>query len=268
MIIDISHHEKVTSYALLKKNCPFAISKATEGTSYVDPTLNSFIKNCERVNLPYWLYAFLRKGNEIEQTKFLVNTCKNKVGKNFVGYVLDVEDNNGAQDVLEALNCLEKQGKKCMLYIMFSQYEKYLPVIKEFGKNTVLWEARYGKNDGIYRADYPPHGRACLHQYTDNGHCAGVKGLVDLNRVTGKKDIAWFTTPMKKVILPSKVTYYKACSEKEDSFVDGLKSIKVDSSFKYREKIAKVNGIKDYEGTAFQNMKLLNLLKKGKLKKV
>ena len=51
------------------------------------------------------------------------------------------------------------------------------------------------------------------------------------------------------------------------SIVDGLKSINVNSSFAYRYKIAKANGINGYLGTAKQNEKLLSLAKNGKLKK-
>ena len=59
--------------------------------------------------------------------------------------------------------------------------------------------------------------------------------------------------------------YYPKFTNK--SIVDGLKSIKVDSSFGNRKKIAKANGIIVYVGTSTQNTKLLNLAKQGKLKK-
>lgn len=62
-------------------------------------------------------------------------------------------------------------------------------------------------------------------------------------------------------------SYYKKCASKYSSLVDALKSIGVNSSFSNRSKIAKVNGIKVYIGTAKQNTQLLNLLKQGKLKK-
>lgn len=64
-----------------------------------------------------------------------------------------------------------------------------------------------------------------------------------------------------------KVEYYKA-DYKGLSFVDGLKSIGVDSSFVNRKRIARANGIDNYKGTALQNIKLLDMLKKGTLKKV
>ena len=66
---------------------------------------------------------------------------------------------------------------------------------------------------------------------------------------------------------PSTTKYYKKCDSKYTSLVEALNSIKVDSSFGNRRKIAKANGIKVYLGTAKQNTTLLNLLKQGKLKK-
>lgn len=71
-------------------------------------------------------------------------------------------------------------------------------------------------------------------------------------------------TPAKKA--PAK--YYKKCGKKETSIAEGLKAIGVDNSYSFRKKIAKVNGIKNYAGTAAQNIKMLSLLKEGKLKKV
>lgn len=62
--------------------------------------------------------------------------------------------------------------------------------------------------------------------------------------------------------------YYPACNKKYTSIVSALKSIKVDSSFSNRKKIAQKNNIKDYSGTATQNNQLLAKLKAGKLKKV
>ena len=64
------------------------------------------------------------------------------------------------------------------------------------------------------------------------------------------------------------VKYYEPIkSYKGNSFVDALKKRGVNASMKFRKKIASVNGIKNYTGTAKQNSKLLNLMKKGKLVK-
>ncbi len=58
--------------------------------------------------------------------------------------------------------------------------------------------------------------------------------------------------------------YYPKYTGKSNSLVDALKEMGIDSSFAHRTKIAKVNDIKVYIGSASQNIKLLNLLKAGK----
>lgn len=63
-----------------------------------------------------------------------------------------------------------------------------------------------------------------------------------------------------------KPKYYKKCSSNYLSIVDALDSLKIDSRFSYRKKIAKANGIKNYSGTYQQNIDMLNMLKSGKLK--
>ena len=55
---------------------------------------------------------------------------------------------------------------------------------------------------------------------------------------------------------------------KGTSIVDALNEINVDSSYNYRSKLANVNGINNYTGTAEQNTYMLELLKKGTLKSV
>ena len=62
-------------------------------------------------------------------------------------------------------------------------------------------------------------------------------------------------------------SYYPKPNYHGFSLVDGLKKIGVDSSFDSRRRIANNNGISNYTGSYFQNVKLLNLLKKGQLKR-
>lgn len=192
---DISHHQSVKDWNLFQENVGFAISKATEGTNFVDPTLSTFINECEKRKIPYWLYTFLRYGDELAQTKFMVQTCKNKVGKYFCGYILDIERNNKESSCLTALNWLKLQSKKTMIYIGWSDAGMYKNLIQMRGENCAWWEARYGKNNGIYNSNYPCHDGVDLHQFSENGKCPGVPSLVDVNRVTGNKPESWFMTP-------------------------------------------------------------------------
>lgn len=68
--------------------------------------------------------------------------------------------------------------------------------------------------------------------------------------------------------LSSDISYYPKYTGSSNSIVDALKSLSINSSFTFRKKIAIKNGINNYNGTAKQNVKLLNLLKQGVLKKI
>ena len=67
-------------------------------------------------------------------------------------------------------------------------------------------------------------------------------------------------------ILAPKVNYLSNTNYTGFSIVDALKEIGIDSSYQYRARLAKVNDISNYHGTAEQNTRMLELLKNGRLK--
>ena len=69
-------------------------------------------------------------------------------------------------------------------------------------------------------------------------------------------------------ILAPKVNYLLNTNYTGVSIVDALKEIGVDSSYQYRARLAEVNNISNYHGTAEQNTRMLELLKNGRLKSV
>lgn len=80
----------------------------------------------------------------------------------------------------------------------------------------------------------------------------------------------YYTAPSASVSKPTQTgstNYYPKYTGKSVSLVDALKSLKIDSSFANRKKIATKNGIKAYLGTAKQNTQMLTLFKQGRLKK-
>ena len=77
-----------------------------------------------------------------------------------------------------------------------------------------------------------------------------------------------FLTPVKTEEKPMEketITYFKKYTGKHDGIVKILDAKGYDSSFESRAKIAKLNGIKNYTGTAEQNEKMVKLIKAGKL---
>ncbi len=63
-------------------------------------------------------------------------------------------------------------------------------------------------------------------------------------------------------------TLFENSEYKYISLADALEEIYVNNSYEYREKLALKNNIPDYKGSKMQNLKLLQLLKEGKLKAV
>jgi len=62
------------------------------------------------------------------------------------------------------------------------------------------------------------------------------------------------------------IKYLSNKNYKGNSIVDALNQINMDSSYPYRTILAQINNIDNYRGTSEQNLKMLNLLKQGKLK--
>ena len=127
--------------------------------------------------------------------------------------------------------------------------------------NSGSWNVRKGAgtNYGVVKV---VKGGTKLNYYgTSNGWYKIDGGYISPKAV---KVNSTSTTKTTKPSTP-KVTYLANKNYKGSSIVDALNQIKVNSSFSYRSKLASKNGIKLYVGSASQNTKLLNLLKKGKL---
>ncbi len=105
--------------------------------------------------------------------------------------------------------------------------------------------------------------------YAGNGNVIESRGFaygVVETELADRKWTSWGKCPW--ITYPSaKAIYFPKCDSACKSIVDGLKEVKANSGFAYRKKIAALNGISGYLGTASQNIKLLALLKQGKLMK-
>lgn len=283
-IPDISNYNHVSSWTKVKANCPFLISRATEGLETkttanllngIDRYLDRFIDGCEKNHIPYWLFVYLDKGNELAQTKYMIKVCKKKIGPYFRGYILDVEAHNKASNVKEALAWLSKQCDKCMFYTYYGMYSKYKSIITNLPSNCAYWEARTGKNTGYYDPRYPCHKNADLFQYTSKGTCEGISGKCDLNMIMStKKGESWFTGKTEKSQpTETKVSYYPRYTGKSTKIDTVFKVVGVPSTYRgtyvRRRPIARKNGYSgnSYIGTAKQNMDLITKACKGKLVK-
>lgn len=105
-------------------------------------------------------------------------------------------------------------------------------------------------------------GSHCHYCIRGNASKNMIRDVSAISEIPNK--IGSYTDDVKKK--PEKsYNYYKKYSGKSASIVTALNSLGYKSDFNYRKTIAKANGITAYIGTASQNIKMLNLLKQGKL---
>ena len=88
-----------------------------------------------------------------------------------------------------------------------------------------------------------------------------VDELVRLNNIKNR-NLIYIGQVLK---IKGNVDYYPKYTGNTISIVDALKSVGVNSSYDNRANIARKNGIINYIGSASQNLRLLQLLKEGKL---
>lgn len=75
-------------------------------------------------------------------------------------------------------------------------------------------------------------------------------------------------TRVNELVKGNSIKYLHNPNYKGSSIVEALRQIGVDSSFSYRSKLAQINGITNYKGTAEQNTQMLKMLQNGTLKLV
>lgn len=272
----------------------FAILRAgytgsSDGVSKaIDPKFEEYYKNCKKINMPvgaYWYSRATSKAKGESEAQWLYEHCLK--GKKFEYPIyIDVEDTvyqkrTSKRNVTSAIkgfcDWLEKKGYYVGIYASdISGFKEMMNIddLKAYDK----WVARYG-SEPTYVKEYG------MWQFSStNGKIKGASNSLDLDycykdypNIIKKKGLNGFKketssqTPSNSSSNTSNLSktskYYKIYTGKSNSLVDALKSLKIDSSFKHRFKIAKANGVKLYIGTMKQNTLLLNLLKLGKLEK-
>ena len=139
------------------------------------------------------------------------------------------------------------------------------------------WIARYYQGDKRMQIaanpnqEKKPTAANIAWQYTSKGRfpkiiSSGNSGNFDLNVLYKEPAAKKVEENTKKPIKnKKKIVYYPRYKGKSSSIVDALKSLSINPSKSNRKRIATLNGVKNYTGSAMQNTRLLNLLKKGKL---
>ena len=262
--IDVSYHQGTINWSQVKPNIDFAILRCGYGdniTSQDDKQWQANVSACEQLGIPYGVYLY----------SYAVDTAG--AGREAQHALRLLE---GHRPTLPVFYDLEDKtiSNKCSNAQILEQARIFCDALQNAGYTPGVYANKYWWTTYLTSSAYDQWERwvaqyntTCTYsgnhnywQYTDAGSVPGISGNVDMNY----SKLTFGSTPVDPGG-QEEIEYYPACSSSQTSLVDALKSIGVDSSFSNREKIAALNGISDYSGSAAQNNQLLSLLKQGKL---
>ena len=144
-------------------------------------------------------------------------------------------------------------------------YEDFPAIIKAAGKNNfdkITPLERYNIGDTV-RFNYvflTSESTNPLRPYRNVGRITRIVRNARNPYLIGE-DQGW----VNDQVIEGRVNYLSNPNYVGDSFVNALKQIGEDISFENRRRLANLNGVTNYVGSAAQNLELLQLLKEGRL---
>lgn len=285
-LIDVSSYNGKVDWEKAKAyGCQGAILKIIRKDLKIDNGFNRNYQACNENELAWGVYnySYATTVTKAKSDMELVCDILDKIDKtHFVyGVWFDLEDKAQAAlsktKIAEIINAaqqvIESRGYTFGVYTGKSYYEEHID--RKQVKCRNWWIARYYRGDARMQIatnpdqEKKPAAANIAWQYTSKGRfpkiiSSGNSGNFDLN-VLYKEPVAKKVEENIKKPIKKKITYYPRYKGKSSSIVDALKLLSINPSKSNRKKIATLNGIKNYTGSAMQNTRLLNLLKKGKL---
>lgn len=285
-LIDVSSYNGKVNWEKAKAyGCQGAILKIIRKDLKIDNGFNRNYQACNENELAWGVYnySYATTVTKAKSDMKLVCDILDKIDKEYFTYGVwfDIEDKVQASlskaKIAEIINAaqqvVEERGYLFGVYTGMSYYNEHID--RKQVKCQNWWIARYYRGDARMQIatdtneKYKPTMANIAWQYTSKGRfpkiiSSGNSGNFDLN-VLYKEPAAKKVEENTKKPVKKKIAYYPRYKGKSSSIVDALKSLSINPSKSNRKKIATLNGIKNYTGSASQNTKLLNLLKKGKL---
>lgn len=285
-LIDVSSYNGTVNWEKAKAyGCQGAILKIIRKDLKIDNGFNRNYQACNENEIAWGVYnySYATTATKAKSDMELVCDILDKIDKTHFVYSVwfDLEDKMQASlskaKIAEIINAaqavVESRGYKFGVYTGMSYYNEHID--RKQIKCQNWWIARYYQGDKRMQIatnpnqEKKPVAANIAWQYTSRGRfpkiiSSGNSGNFDLN-VLYKEPVAKKVEENVKKPIKKKITYYPRYKGKSSSIVDALKSLSINPSKSNRKRIATLNGIKNYIGTAAQNTKLLNLLKRGTL---
>lgn len=193
--VDVSHYNAIADANAARGNgITFAWCKATEGTTYVDPTFANKVKQLKAAGIVVGAYHFLRAGDVAAQARRFREVAGDAGCLN-AGALLPMADME-ASDVRGTANTVVARFYDAVgvspldVYGNLDWWRNVLAPA-QWGARSILGHiARYNGDPGNPGWSYPG---LALHQHTSSGNVPGIPGNVDRNATIGTYNLRALT---------------------------------------------------------------------------
>lgn len=182
--IDISKHNQVTDWELVKKKVDFIILRAggNYGGYYKDPKFEAYYNACKMLDIPVGAYydvgkEFIGTSKGKEYAEHFLNLLSGKQFELPVYADIEVTPKRYKKWITDAAIefCETMENKRYFVGIYGSDISTFADALEISRlKDYCKWVARYGKKP-TYVKDYH------IWQYSCTGSVDGIKGSVDLD---------------------------------------------------------------------------------------
>lgn len=183
MVIDVSHHNSITSFSSIAKDGVVGmIHKATQGGLYKDPAYVQRRGLAQKYGLLWGAYHFGTNADVTDQVNNFLDTATPDAN---TLVALDFEDNDSQMTLLQAKQWIiaveEKLQRKVVLYSGNTLKDDLGSHKDPWWGQRKLWLAQYSSvpRPQVSWNDY------FLWQYAEHGKVLGMDGDVDLNNFNG-----------------------------------------------------------------------------------
>ena len=245
--IDISHYAGKVDFNILKDNpdVNFVIIKfgqTIDSSPYfeLDSNFLEYYKECKKYKIPIGLYVYTYtnyiRNMELAMAKMFEYIYNYNIDLELPIY-LDLEANELKGESKETLyeliqtfcNPIEENGFWAGIYSNLDWYRNVLDG-ENLKNRYTYWLAHYGNfNENKYYNQFD------LWQNRENQKIRGIEGFCDTNIM--------YRNLIDEIHNNSQIqeSYFPPCTLNQDSLVDALKEIGIDSSFSNRKEIARIN---------------------------
>ena len=182
--IDVASYQ--TGIDFSRVPCDFCIIKATEGTSYVNPSCNAQWDSAKGAGKLLGLYHYVTGGNAVAEANYFIDNVKNYVGHAILCIDWEAGGNSawGNMGYLKQLcqQVINRTGVRPLIYVQASEYAPVSAVARDL--NCGMWVAQYASMEptGYQQHPWNEGSYSCvIRQYTSTGRLPGWGGNLDLN---------------------------------------------------------------------------------------